>query len=192
MSRGVTEKLARACAAHPRRTLGAWALALFAALALVATSLHGLSSSYHVVGKPESARAADALAKAFPAGSSNAPAGDASDIVIVHSSLHTVTAPAFRAFVTDFVQAVRATGAATEVRSYLSVGRPLVSADGHATLIALSASSTSKVKPIVALVEHDRAPGFTISITGSYPAQNDFSKLSQSDLEHGELAFGLP
>ena len=192
VSGGVTEKLARACAAHPRRTLGAWGLALLAALALVATSLHGLSSSYHVVGKPESTRATDALARAFPAGSSYRLAGDASDIVVVHSPRYTVTAPPFRAFVTDFVRAVRATGAATEVRSYLSGGIPLVSADGHATLITLSAGSTSKVKPIVALVEHDRAPGFTISITGGYPAQNDFSKLSQSDLEHGELAFGLP
>ncbi len=40
---GVTERLARASAAHPWRTLAAWGLAVLAALALVATSLHGLT-----------------------------------------------------------------------------------------------------------------------------------------------------
>ncbi len=190
---GVTERLARACAAHPRRTLGAWALALFAALALVATSLHGLSSTYHVVGRPESARAADAIAKAFPASSGYGVAGEASDVVIVHSARYTVAEPAFRAFVGDFVRALGATGKATGVSSYLSGGRSLVSGDGHATLISFSSASAASVKPIVDLVEHDqRSSGFGVSITGAYPAQNDFSKLSQSDLEHGELAFGLP
>ncbi|MGA2453405.1 MAG: MMPL family transporter [Solirubrobacteraceae bacterium] len=190
---GVTETLARVCAAHPRRTLGCWALALFAALALVATSLHGLSSSYHAVGAPQSAKAANVLARAFPGGSGYVVAGDASDVVIVHSARWTATEPAFRAFVEELVRAVRATGSATDVRSYLSGDRALVAGDERATLISLSAASPSKVKPIVALVErYDRAPGFSVSITGSYPAQNDFSKLSQSDLEHGELAFGLP
>jgi len=35
--RGITERLARSCAAHPRRTLLAWGVAVLAALALVAS-----------------------------------------------------------------------------------------------------------------------------------------------------------
>lgn len=189
----MTEKLARACAAHPRRTLTGWAVALLVALTLVATSLHGLSSTYHVVGKPESAKAADALARAFPASSGYGVAGEASDVVIVHSAHYTAAAPAFRAFVGDFLRALGATGKATGVHSYLSAGPSLVSGDGHATLISLSSASAASVKPVVDLVQRvDRQSGFDVSITGAYPAQNDFGKLSQSDLEHGELAFGLP
>ena len=63
---GLTERLARASAARPRRTFALWGIAVLAALALIATSLHGLSSNSHVVGKPESTKAAEAIARAFP------------------------------------------------------------------------------------------------------------------------------
>jgi hypothetical protein len=52
--RPAPERLARACAAHPRRTLGLWGVAVVFALALVATSLHALTADAHVVGSPES------------------------------------------------------------------------------------------------------------------------------------------
>ena len=63
---GLTERLARASAAHPRRVLAAWGVAIVGALVLAATSLHGLTSSASVTGNPESARAAAAIAAAFP------------------------------------------------------------------------------------------------------------------------------
>ena len=75
----LTERIARACAARPRRTLAAWGVAIAAALALVGTTLHGLSSSYHAVGQPESAKAAKVIAQAFPP--SVGPAGDAGDVI---------------------------------------------------------------------------------------------------------------
>ena len=37
-----------------------------------------------------------------------------------------------------------------------------------------------------------RTPGFAVAITGDHTVANDFNTLSQSDLEHGELEFGLP
>src|SRR5438876_1146337 len=37
-----------------------------------------------------------------------------------------------------------------------------------------------------------RTPGFAVAITGDHSVGNDFNTLSQRDLEHGELAFGLP
>ena len=63
---GLTERLARGCAARPRLTLALWGVAVLVALALVATSLHGLSSQGNVEGNPESTRAKDAIARAFP------------------------------------------------------------------------------------------------------------------------------
>ena len=67
MARGITERLARACAAHPRRTLAAWGAAVVVALVLVATALHGLTSNAHVVGSPESTKATKAIAEGIPA-----------------------------------------------------------------------------------------------------------------------------
>ena len=49
---GLTERLARGAAARPRTTLLFWGVGVLIALVLVATSLHGLSSQSHVVGKP--------------------------------------------------------------------------------------------------------------------------------------------
>ena len=192
VSRGrpLTERLARACAARPRRAFAAWGVAILAALALIGTSLHGLSSSYHAVGQPESAKAAKLIARAFPPRLQ--PAGDAADVVIVHSARYSAQSTAFRAFVTDLVRSIGATGKASGLTSYLTGAPSLVSDDGHAALIAFSSASATDVKPIVAVVRRDSSPAFAASITGNYPSQNDFSKLSQSDLEHGELAFGLP
>ena len=176
----------RATSAHA----GAWGVAMFAALVLVGTSLNGLSSSYHAVGQPESQKAANVIARAFPR--SLQPPGDTSDVVIVHSARYTAGVPAFRTFVSDLVRAISATGTASAVKSYLSGAPSLVSSDGHATLITLSSASVVDVKPIVAVVERASSPAFIASITGNYPAGNDFNTLSQTDLEHGELAFGLP
>jgi RND superfamily putative drug exporter len=170
--------------------LAAWGVAIVCAAALIGTSLHGLSSSYHAVGRPESAKAAGLIAAAFPGIAQ--PTGDAGDLVIVSSARYTATDPAFRSFMTDLVSAIRTTGKASGITSYLSGARSLVSADGHAALISLSSPSTTDVKPIIAIVRHPSSPDFSASITGNYPAQIDFSKLSQSDLEHGELAFGMP
>lgn len=188
-----TERLARACARRPRRTFAAWGLAALAALALIATSLHGLTSSYHVAGKPESTRAADTLDRAFPAAASAGIEGEASDAVVVRSTRYTVADPAFRRFVEGLLRSLAATGTAMQVHSDLTGGGALVADGGHATLITLSAASAKRVKPVVAVVQrYGRRPDFAATISGAYPAQNDFSKLSQTDLEHGELAFGLP
>jgi RND superfamily putative drug exporter len=54
----VTERLARAAAAHPWRTIGAWIAAIVIALGFVATLLGGnLTSEGAVTNNPESVRA---------------------------------------------------------------------------------------------------------------------------------------
>ena len=189
---GVTERLARASAAHPKRVLGLWGVAVIAALALVATSLHGLTSTAHVVGTPDSTKAANLIATAFPPTPADY-AHQITDVVVVSSDRNSTSSPGFRSFVGGLVQQIEATGKARSVRSYLAGNRQLVSANGHATLIQLVVPTDGAVKRIVSLVQHDNgSSGFAVSITGLRSADNDFGVQSQRDLENGELAIGLP
>jgi RND superfamily putative drug exporter len=169
--------------------VGLWAIVIVVALGLIGTSLHGLSSDSHVDGTPPSTQAAHLYAKAFP-GASKARA--VSDVVVVESSVHRVGDPAFRAFVASLVAKIQATRDVDYIASYLHGGAP-VSADGHATLVQLAIASDSGAKTVESAVEAAaRTPGFSASITGDHSVNSDFNTLSQSDLEHGELAFGLP
>ena len=83
---GFTERLARACAAHPRRTLVLWGVAVVVALGLVVTALHGLSSQGKVEGNPDSTKAKDAIARVFP----NVVASEKQDVIVATSSRYTV------------------------------------------------------------------------------------------------------
>jgi uncharacterized membrane protein YdfJ with MMPL/SSD domain len=184
-TQGLTQRLARACAAHPQRTLAGWGIAVLVALVLVATSLHGLTSNAHVVGKPDSTKASDAFAKAFPP----TPAQRklfVSDVVVVSSSRYTSDAAPFRALVAQLVDEIRRDPKVGNVQS------SAVSADRHARLIQLDVAQDADIKPVVKFVQQaDHAP-FSVNVTGDHTVGNDFNTLSQRDLEHGELFFGLP
>ena len=192
MVKGITERLARACAAHPRRTLMGWGVAVVVALVLVATSLHGLSSNGHVVGTPESTKAANAIAAAFPPTPADLKR-QVSDVIVVSSARYGVDSPQFRALVSRLVLQLRATGKVINANSYLTGNPSLVSRDGHATLVQLLVGTDAAIKPVLPLVaEANRTPGFDAAVTGDHTVSNDFNTLSQRDLEHGELEFGLP
>ena len=192
MVKGITERLARSCGAHPRRTLAAWAVAVVVALLLVVTSLHGLTSNAHVVGSPESTKAANAIATAFPPTPADLKR-QVSDVVVVSSVRYGVDSPQFRGLVSRLVEQFRTAGKVVSARSYLSGNRSLVSRDEHATLVQLFVGSDAAIKPVLPLVQQaSRTPGFAVAITGDHTVANDFNTLSQRDLEHGELEFGLP
>ncbi len=191
-AQGITERLARSCADRPRRTFAAWGVAVVVALVLIATSLHGLTSNGTVSGNPESARADQLIARSFPPTPAELQRRY-SDVVVVSSSRYPAEASPFRAFVTRLVAEGRATGKVIAARTYLTGAPGLVSRDGHATLIQLLVGSDSDIKPIVSIVNRaNRTPGFSVAITGDHTVGNDFNTLSQRDLEHGELFFGLP
>ena len=177
---GLTEKLARASAGRPRLTLGIWGVAVLVALALVATSLHGLSSQGKVEGNPESTKAKNLIARSFP----GAVADEKQDVIVV-TSRHMVT-PQFRAFGARLAAALAATG---EVRGARAVAK---SSDGHSVLYAVHIRSDSGAGPVEKAVEAANAGAFQVGITGYHTAGYDFGKQSQKDLETGELAFGLP
>jgi uncharacterized membrane protein YdfJ with MMPL/SSD domain len=190
--RGITERLARSAAAHPRRTLAGWGVAVVAALVLIATSLHGLTTNVHVVGTPESEKASALISSSFPVRRADLQ-HLVSDVVVVSSPRYTVDAPQFRAFVSRLDSEIRATPNVANAQSYLAGRQGLVSRDRHAALIQLFVGTDAQIKPVVSLVKKAAAtPGFSVSITGDHTVGNDFNTLSQRDLEHGELFFGLP
>ena len=176
---GLTERLARGCAARPRLTLALWGAAVVVALGLVATSLHGLSSQGHVVGKPESTKAKDAIPRAVVA-------GEQQDVIVVTSSKYTVDSPRFRAFGRHLQAAIEATGEVSDARSVA------VSPDGHSALVSVHIRSDSGAHPVEQVVEKANGGPFEVGITGYHSTGYDFGKQSQTDLENGELAFGLP
>ena len=187
MRPGLTERLASACAAHPRRTFAGWGIAIIAALVLAATSLHGLTSNASVSGTPESTRAAFAIFKAFPPTPADLRAGS-SDVVIVTSGRYAAASAQFSTFVATLVKQLHATSSVLNV-----VGPPLVSKDGHAVLLQILLGSDAGSKQVVALARSaSRTPGFSVTATGDHTVAEDFDTLSQSDLESGELGFGLP
>jgi RND superfamily putative drug exporter len=179
---GFTERLARASAAHPRRTLAFWGVAVVVALVLVATSLHGLSSQGNVEGNPESTKAKDAIARAFP----GVVASEKQDVIVATSSRYTVDSPQFRAFARRLQAALAATG---EVRGAREVA---VSRDGHSALVSVQIRSDSGAHPVEQVVEAANSRTMEVGITGFHSTGYDFGKQSQTDLEKGELAFGLP
>jgi uncharacterized membrane protein YdfJ with MMPL/SSD domain len=179
---GLTERLARGCAARPRLTLALWGVAVFIALVLVATSLHGLSSQGNVEGNPESTKAKDAIARAFP----GVVASEKQDVIVATSSRYTVDSPRFRAFARRLQAELAATG---EVRGAREVA---VSPDGHSALVSVQIRSDSGARPVEQVVEKANGGPFEVGITGFHSTGYDFGKQSQTDLEKGELAFGLP
>ncbi len=190
-TQGITERLARTCAARPRRTLAFWLVAVLGALALVATSLHGLTSNAHVVGSPDSTKADDAIFKAFPPSPAEAK-HEESDVVVVSSSRYRVDDPQFRAFVSRLDRDLRATGKTFNVRSYVTAPDAPVSSDRHAALVQILLGSDSDAGPIESVVAKASRGPFAVAVTGDHSVGYDFGKQSQKDLENGELAIGLP
>ena len=178
----MTERLARASAARPRRTFALWGIAVLAALALIATSLHGLSSNSHVVGKPESTKAADVIARAFPEVAANSK----QDVVVVTSRRYKADSPQFQAFAKGLAATLQATG-------HVSNPTPAaMSPDRHSALVSLLIDSDSGAASVERAVQGANGGAFEVGITGYRSANHDFGQQSQKDLETGELAFGLP
>ena len=178
-----TRTLAEASARHPWRTIAGWAVAAVAAVAAIAVLLGGaLTTEGEPTNDPQSIRAADALAQAFPRGDA-----EVTDVLLVRSERYTTDEPQFRDFVEGFVRENPALAAAvTDER--------LPSDDRHALLIGLSLGSDEGTTSVVGQVESagEDEGAFAVAIAGDEALDHDFNLLSQEDLEKGELQFGLP
>jgi uncharacterized membrane protein YdfJ with MMPL/SSD domain len=111
---GLTERIARACAAHPWRTIGAWVAVLVASVVALGVVFTGLTTEASGTNNPESERAEQRLFQAFP------PDPDAivTDVAIVRSPRYTVDDERFRRFVEELERAGRATRGIASSRTY--------------------------------------------------------------------------
>ncbi|HKC77096.1 MAG TPA: MMPL family transporter, partial [Gaiellaceae bacterium] len=107
-------------------------------------------------------------------------------MIVATSSRYTVGSPQFRAFGERLVAALRATG---EIRGARSVA---VSPDRHSVLVSVHIRSDSGARPVERVVTKANGGSFAVGITGFHTTGYDFGKQSQTDLEKGELTFGLP
>src|SRR5262245_34347083 len=169
--------LVLASAAHPRRTVAAWAGAAVVAIVAIVALLGGsLSTDNHPTDNRQSQRAAALIDRSFPSVSNT------SDVVIIRSERYTVGAPEFRAL------AVRL---AAQVHGEPAKSR--VSADRHVLLLPVSIPDSDATDRVISAVKQvDENPAFTAAVTGDQTRQHDFNQLSQDDLRSGELEFGIP
>jgi len=183
-----TQGLARACAVHPRKTVAAWIAVVLTSFVVIAALLgNALTSDGEVTSNPDSKRAATLIRESFP------PAPTASEIVVVRSDRYTVDDRKFQSTVLRLSQRAKQLRVVTDAQTYhASKNRSLVSSDRHATMIPI-ATRGDQVAPLVGLVTSANGKdGFSVLITGSLTADADFEKLSEEDLQKGELQIGLP
>jgi uncharacterized membrane protein YdfJ with MMPL/SSD domain len=179
----MTERLARAAALRPWRTIAAWAVAIVVAFVLVGGLLGGLTTEGEVTNDPESLRGYDAIAQHFPVGR------QPTELVVIRSERLTTDAPAFRSELSDLRARTLETGAVEHV------GAIRVSADRHAVLVPvrLRSPGDDTVDPLIGLVEAENGrAGFAVTMTGEHTANHDFNRVSERDLRQGELRVGLP
>ena len=185
----MTEALARACARRPWRTVVAWIVAIVLAVLAVGGLLSGrLTTEGEVTNNPESLRAYDLIEERFPVGEFS------TELVVVRSERLTVDNPGFQARLAELTAAARARDAIARADDPRA-NPGLVSPDRHAVLVPLRLEPPEEdsVERVLALVEaEDGRGGFAIAMTGEFTADRDFNDVSQSDLEEGELRFGLP
>ena len=162
----MTERLARWCSTHPRRTLAIWALVIVAAVVAVALVMGELTTEGHVTGNPESSRGETLIAAAFPPD----PKRIVTDIIVIRSDRYRVQERAFSEFVHRNHVAAQRTGVVINATSYFETRDPaLVSRDGHATIIPLNVATHDEIEPIVDLVTRaDADPAFSVSMTGDH------------------------
>ena len=194
----MTEKLASAAARHPKRTVVAWSVAFFVAIAAIALLLpSAITTEADVTSDSESRRGYDLMLSRLPP---RPPAGGdevlaVNEVVIARSPGRSVEDPAVRAEVERLAAALEATGATRAVRTVWSTGdRSLVSPGGDATMltIATGPDAEDRVEELIAVVERADAGPLEASITGEWTADRDFLAISNKDLKEGELFFGLP
>jgi uncharacterized membrane protein YdfJ with MMPL/SSD domain len=190
-SRLSPRRLAAISVARPRFVLAVWGVVALLGFVLIGGLLgSALSSESDVTNNPESKQAQDLI-------DTRLPERDALDeVVIVRSDELTVSSPAFRARVRSLVERLEESGSVKAVSSYLDPrGEVLVSSDAHSTIlpVVLAEEQEESIDDVVAIVRRaDGAGGFAADITGEFTVGRDFEKVSEEDLQKGEIQFGLP
>jgi RND superfamily putative drug exporter len=187
----VTRRLARRSALHPWRVIVAWILVVGASMAIIAVLLESaLSSEGSLTNSPESVRADETLSRSFDQ------RDQVDEAVVIRSTQLTATDPEFKTFVADLRSSLEDTGATASVgQPYAQGPSSGISQDQHAVAVtvALADDPETGIEDVVdQVLAAEDDPAFDVTITGTYTLGRDFNELSTSDLQKGELQFGLP
>jgi putative drug exporter of the RND superfamily len=190
-SRLSPRRLAAISVARPRFVLAVWAAVALVGFVLIGGLLgSALSSESDVTSNPESKQAEDLIDTRLPEREA------LDELVIVRSDELTVTSPAFRSRVRTLVERLDASDSVADVSNYLDRGgEMLVSSDGHATLlpVVLAEEKEENIDDVVEIVQRaDGVQGFAVNVTGEFTVGRDFERVSEEDLQKGEIQFGLP
>jgi len=193
---GLTGRAARACAAHPWRTVAAWVALAVVSMGITSVFLaDSLTTEGDFTGTPESQKAIDLIEQRLDRKE------PVRDVVIVRSATQTVDQAEFRRRVDSIRSAL--VGAAPGVveigPTYYQTHDPSqVSKDQHSTLIQVTMPGSElndapdRIQPVIAAVDGtDGQDGFSVLITGQATVGHDFTDLSESDLQKGE-GIGIP
>jgi putative drug exporter of the RND superfamily len=192
----MTERLARAAALHPRRTIAIWTLAFLVAVATIALLLpDALTTDSDVSSDSESRQGYALLRERIPPTPAATPEPAVDELVVVRAPGRSVEDASVQDEVEQLAAALEATGATREVRSVYSTGdRSLVAPDGDATVltVAMGPDGEDRIEDVISVVERADAGPLEVAITGNFTADRDFLEISNKDLKEGELFFGLP
>ena len=185
-------RLAAIAVDRPRRVLAVWGVLVLVGFGLISGLLESaLSSEADVTSSPESKQAEDLVDERFSE-------RDAlNELVIIRSEELTTDDPAFGERVESVSDELEGLDGVENVSSYLDGGDDLlISPDGHAAILPVVLIEDEEVDSIEAVVDSiqaaDGTGGFAVDITGEFTVGLDFEKVSEDDLQQGELKFGLP
>ena len=188
-----TDSLARTCALHPWRTVGIWLAVVVLSMGITAVLLGDvLTSEGEVTSETDSRRGYELLAERFPTSSEDLEL-EPSEVVVV--SVEEGAVDDVRERLEAFSQELREVGATSVAGPFDEGGEELVSEDGSAAAfqVALGVEGEENVEPVVEAVERlDSEPGVEAAMTGELTLEEDFGRLSEEDLQEGELFFGAP
>jgi putative drug exporter of the RND superfamily len=184
--------LARASAAHPRRTLALWAILLAVSLGIVGTMLGGATTTkVGFVTSPESATAARLIQNTIGVTTAD------TEMVVVTSHSGSVTSPASRAAIVALTGRLEALGPGivARVSSPFRAPAQLVAKDGTTALIPVTmAGDNSKavdhIGKVIAVAE-SAGGGLRAQVAGQAAAGHDSNAFAKSDLSRGE-SIGIP
>ncbi len=189
-----TDSLARACALHPWRTVGIWLAVVVLSMGITVVLLGDvLTSEGEVTSATDSRRGYDLLAERFPT-SAEELEREPSEVVVVSVEDGTVD-DLGRQRLDAFAEELRQAGATAVIGPFDEGGEELVSRDRSAAAfrVALGVDGEENVAPVVDAVERlDAEPGLDAALTGELALEEDFGRLSEEDLQEGELFFGAP
>jgi putative drug exporter of the RND superfamily len=182
----MTERLAAAAARRPGRTIGLWVGAVLVSVVLMVFFLgNALTGEAEQTNNPESQQAYDLIDERL-APTRPATPEFTTDVVLVRSSSVTVDEPQFEEKLEQLESALRSTPGVAYVT-------PEPEAETRrAAIIGVGLEDEGAAENVVELVDRSRVEPFEVYVTGEWAADSDFQRLSQEDLQKGELQFGLP